>query len=349
MKHGGDIYRNKVDIDFSVNLNPLGIPEEIRDAAFRSLKKADRYPDPYQEEMRREVGKILGISCENVFPGCGASELIMACVNAVKPRKALLFEPCFSGFVHALKASGCEIISHALSEGSGYSITKEDLRAMEPDIDLVFVCDPLNPSGKNIEDGVLYELIGTARENRTAVILDESFFPMSDKALNEIFSSDRSRRLLERYDDIFIIRSLTKILAVPGIRAGYVLSSPSDIRKVTGQLPEWNLPVTSEAVIKEGVRLIAETDLVEKTLVLIQTERRYLSDALKELCFEVIDSDTSYILFKGQEDLFERLLYKGILIRDCSDYGGLKKGWYRIAVRNRKDNEVLIKTLKEDR
>ena len=349
MSHGGDIYRNRVNTDFSVNLNPLGTPGAVMEAVRASLGNAAHYPDPEQEEVRGTIARSAGLDLRCVYAGNGASELIMAAVRAVRPKRALLFEPAFAGYGHALRAAGCEIVRKTLSAENGFALTRKDAAALMEEggerIDLVFLCDPANPTGVNMDEDVLLFLLDMAERNGTFVCLDESFFLMSDKAARKEIAARAD--LVRKYSHLFIVRSLTKILALPGIRTGYLLSCPENIDRVRRQLPEWNLPVTGEAAIREGIRIIAETDFAERTLGLIRAEREFLSGELRGMGIEVFDSDTSFLLCKGPCGLYEELLRREVLIRDCSDFEGLSKGYYRIAVKSRQDNEKFVRILRE--
>jgi threonine-phosphate decarboxylase len=343
MAHGGDIYRNKVNTDFSVNLNPLGVPKTVSEAVLRSFDRVSEYPDITQEEIRQTIGDTFGVDKSFVFAGSGASELLMALVRAAAPARALLFEPGFSGYERSLEAVGCDIVHHELKKDSGYSVTDEDLKAIDSGIDIVFLCNPGNPAGRNIASEVLRKTLDAAKENECVVCLDESFFLMSDGALDDRTAYSG---LLTRYDNLYIVNSLTKFLAMPGIRMGYVLSTPENIRKIIKQLPEWNLSVPAQAAMMEGMRLISGEDYVRETVNIIKTERTYLTRMLRDLGFEVFDSDTAFILFKGSKDLYEAILKEKILIRDCSDYVGLGRGFYRIAVKSHEENEKLIDALR---
>ncbi len=345
MIHGGDIYRNKVNMDFSVSLNPLGPQSAVLDAARESLSMAINYPDPRQEEIRDAIAASVGLPAEYVYGGSGASELMLATVRAVQPRRALLFEPGFSGYEHVLKAAGCEAVRHPLKSDEGFRLSFEDAEAMNEEVDIVFVCDPANPTGATIEDAVFLKIMERARDKGIYVCLDESFFFLSDKASK---GNLRNRSdLVKNFDNLIILRSLTKVLAVPGIRMGYVLSAPANIEKIIDQLPEWNLSVTGESAMRAGLGLICDTDFISRSAAVIDEERAYMEGVLKELGYKVFDSTTCFILFKGPPDLYDKLLEKGILIRDCTDYVGLSKGYYRIAVKEHSDNEELARALRE--
>ena len=401
MVHGGDIYRNNVKIDFSVNLNPMGTPEEVMEGVRGAMGHLHCYPDIRQTKARASIAGYEGVDIRNVYTGNGASELIMAVVRSVRPKKALLFEPGFYGYEHALAATDCEIVHYVLlgdrkngasvdcenadqghlygnedgtsngvginafSESRNYNLSAEDVKALTEDIDLVFLCDPANPVGVNIEDSVLELLLEAAAQKGIVVCLDESFLLLSDKSVEKVnengkaiddgsdtFVSQkavatraRSNFLLNRYDNLIIVSSLTKLFALPGIRMGYVLASEAYIGRIKAQLPEWNLSAPAEAAIVAGMKVIEETDYLTRSMELIRNEREFLMGELRKLGLWVYDSDTSFILFRGPMELYDRLLGLGILIRDCSSFMGLGRGFYRASVRCHEDNEKLISAM----
>ena len=344
MGHGGDIYRNRIQEDFSVNLNPAGTPPEVLEAAGRSLARIREYPDPMQEAVRTAIAGWELVPPDYIAAGNGASGLIMASVRAVRPGKALLFEPSYSGYAHALRACGCSIRRVFLKEENGFALTHDDLQALEEKPDLVFVCDPANPSGLNLPDEVLAALLDRTEDLGIRVMLDRSFFLMSDRADR---CAGENRLLLRKYRHLYILCSLTKILAAPGIRMGYVLSAPENIGEIQRQLPEWDLSVTAEEMIGAGCDVLRRTDFAAKARELILKERRFLAESLEESGLTVFESHAPYILFKGPETLFDAMLGKGILLRDCCDYPGLKKGFYRTAVKDHAANVLFAQTLRE--
>lgn len=346
MSHGGDIYRNKVNIDFSVNLNPLGIRDEMKTALMHSLDRCEEYPDQDQRIIREKIATEEGLDYGNVLAGAGASELIPAIIRSIHPDNALIFAPSYTGYGRALDGAGVDICYHNTLKESDFDLTMEDLSSITYKTGLVFLCDPINPTGKNIKADVLEEAIRKADSAGARVLLDESFYLMSERCRNSCRS--QSIDLIKKYDNLYIIRSFTKLFNVPGIRAGVVFASHEAIKEIAAQLPEWNLPVTSEAAIKAGYDLLKDRKFLRETLDAIKKGRDYLAESLRNFGFRVYDSDTSFVLFEGPAGLDEKLLDKGILIRECSDYEGLGEGFYRIAVRNEKDNRELIERIGEN-
>ncbi|MBO4901700.1 MAG: aminotransferase class I/II-fold pyridoxal phosphate-dependent enzyme [Lachnospiraceae bacterium] len=344
MSHGGDIYRNKIILDHSVNLNPMPLPDALLKAFETGERAGYVYPDIRQERIRSILSGAEGIPAECVYAGNGASELILACVRAIAPKKALLIEPCFTGYKHALLSlSNCEIEEYMLKEADGFALTEDVLSAIGADTDLLFLCDPWNPTGQNIAPGLLEAVLGRALETRTKVILDQSFLLLSEKGRTGPDAAD----FLKRFPDLILLRSYTKLFSLPGIRMGYVMGAAKWIGEVISQLPEWNLSAMAEAVMEEGTRLILETDFCLQSQKCIRDGRKQLSGALCELGFTVYRSDTDFILFRTEKEIFAPLKERGILIRDCKDLAGLDGTFYRIAVRNDADNRVLIENMKE--
>ncbi len=344
MNHGGDIYRNRIDLDFSVSLNPINVPDEINDAVNRGIKRAGSYPDIRQESVRKIIAGYEGIGLENVFAGNGASELILAIVRALAPKNVLLTEPGFSGYRYALNGlHNCNIETFNLKKENVFSLTSDIIDMMDESIDMIFICDPWNPTGQSLDDELLLAVLDRAEKNDTYVILDQSFYHLSSKALNGFDVN----RMLKKYDRLIVLRSMTKVLALPGIRTGYVMAKDDIVTRIRSELSEWNLSVISEEVIKAGVKLINESDFIDQSLDLIEKERQYLTDELGTLGLRVYESDTNFLMFESKQELYEELLKRKILVRDLSDCPGLSKGFYRIAVKDHGSNKILIKNIKE--
>lgn len=363
--HGGDIYTRKIEYDFSVNINPLGYPAEVLEYIKKCLEKADDYPDIFQKRARERVAVLEGVDEDEIICGNGASELIMAVIRAVNPKNALIVSPGFYGYIHALHAAGikekkasgsgesgesAELLDnrayyqeYLLREESGFCI-QEDILEYIDSVDMLFLANPNNPTGRNIDPEILERILQRAKEKKCAVLLDECFLRLSDNVKS--FKSS-----VNEYSNLYVVDAFTKIFALPGIRSGYLISKKDNIEKVRRQLPEWNLSTASEALLVAGAGELLNTDYADRSLELIRRERDYVKIELNKLGFKVYTSDTNFllirILMKENIDLYERLIQRKILIRDCSDFSGLGKGWYRIAVKKHEENAMLINEIKQ--
>ncbi|MBR6389828.1 MAG: aminotransferase class I/II-fold pyridoxal phosphate-dependent enzyme [Lachnospiraceae bacterium] len=350
MTHGGDIYRNDISIDYSVSLNPSGTPGEVYDAIKAGMTHLGEYPDPEQESLRCALACADGVKAGNVFAGSGASELIMSVTSYVNPKHAVLFTPCFDGYRHALGAlSSCRVTDIPLSPEDGFVFEGRITDCIPSDTDMIFLCDPWNPTGRNIDGHVLDGILEYALSAGISVLLDESFYHLSDKAVSEAAGSRDIQALTDRCSGLYIIRSYTKLFALPGLRMGYVISNERNIRGIRKRLPEWNIGLPAAHAMEACAKVICTGDYIKRSNELIAQERQHLSRMLTDEGCQIIPSDTVFVMFTSDMELYEPLLKKGMLIRDLTDMPGAGRGYYRTAVRSRADNKLLATAIHEIR
>ena len=344
MIHGGDIYRNKVNIDLSVSINPLGVPEKVKDALISSVEMAEHYPDMRCEALGRKLAQVIGVKEEKIVFGNGASELITAVIAACSPKSAVLPVPSFGGYERALVNSGCSIKEVILKEENGFLPDNDLLKALDEGPDLIMLASPNNPSGRYIPRAFLEKVLDVCEEKAITVLLDECFMELSTDPDDNSCINDT-----DRWSRLIILRSFTKTFAIPAVRLGYAVCGDAGIMdQIRKHLPEWNVSLAAQMA---GEAALDETGYVDESRRLIIKEREFLADSLKEQEFKLIQSDTNYLLFQAEDcpGLYDRLLERGILIRDCQSFSGLEKGWYRTAVRTHEENLALIRAIEEIR
>ncbi len=340
--HGGDIYTYKDMLDFSVNINPLGTPERVIEAAKRGVECAAVYPDSRCRILREKLAGKQGIGDDCYIFGNGAAELIYTLALAEKPKRALIPVPAFSEYERALQSVGCEIIYYYTKENNYFCIDYNFLKELEKDIDIVFLCSPVNPSGSAIDKELLDQAAAICEKSGIRMVLDECFTEFLKTP--EKYSMIRET---ERYRQLFILRAFTKIYAMPGLRLGYGISSDRRLLERMEQMRQpWSVSVPAQ---EAGTAALDEEEYVEKAREVIIAERNYLEEKLREMGIKFISSDVNYILLYIEINLFDEMKEHGILIRNCENYRGLGKGWYRIAVRTHEDNLCLINALKDIR
>ena len=308
------------------------------------MASASFYPDPAQKAVRSALADMENIDMECVFAGNGASELLLASARMLNPGKALLIEPCYTGYEYALKCvRDCGIRRYLLREEEGFCLTEDILDAITDDIDVICLADPNNPTGKNIDGNLLEKILDRSDELNISVVLDRSFYMLSN-AYNKN-TDEKYTELIPKYKNLFIIKSFTKCFALPGIRMGYVISSSDNVLKLSRHLPEWNLSSVSDTLMRRLSVYAKDGKFYRDSIEQIKTERSFLMRELSGTGFKVFESDTNYLLIKSHKNIYEKLLDKGILIRRCDDFYGLSGDFYRIAVKGREDNIHLIETL----
>lgn len=336
--HGGDIYRNHVRIDFSVNINPLGVPKGVEDALYRAVGHCREYPDMTCEALKKAVGAMRAVREDCLLFGNGASELFMAAVHAIKPQKILLPVPSFYGYEHAARAAGAEIRYFPLREEEGFALPERLKDALNSGIDMLFLANPNNPTGTLTGREYLRGLLSLCREKGIWVLLDECFIDFAERGESMLPE-------LETYDKLLIIQAFTKIFSIPGVRIGYAACSNAGmLEKLKRQLPEWNLSAFAQ---EAGIACAGEVDFIEKTKCYVADERKYLTEGLRRAGVLVYGSEANFLLVHSERPLYCSLLEKGLLIRDCKSFTGLPEGYYRIAVKSRRENEELMKVIGE--
>lgn len=341
--HGGDIYTNDIDIDFSVNINPLGIPATVKSALHEAIEKCSEYPDINSQELCQKLSAWLNIPAEYLLFGNGASELFMAISHAVNPDKVLIPVPSFYGYRYAANAAGAELVYYYLKEENDFAFDGDFLAALTEDIDMLFLANPNNPTGKVLDRQYLIRILEKCRKNDILLVLDECFIEFC-QGKNLLLDE------LDKYPNLIVIRAFTKIFAIPGVRLGYMLCSDRVLlQKVKAHIPEWNLSTFAQWA---GLCCMGQDEYISKTIECVKTERDFLTHGIKELeakglRIRAYESDVNFILIKTDIPLYDRLLQKKILIRDCENFEGLSKGYYRIAVKLRSENEKLLKAIGE--
>ena len=337
--HGGDIYRNQIRLDFSVNTNPLGMPDSVKEALHQAVEEAEHYPDIHAQELTKAVAERLRISEKRLVFGNGASELFHAVLHAVKPSKILIPVPSFLGYEEAAKAMDCEVIFYEMKKEEKFSLTERILDALDESISLVFLANPNNPVGNLVEPELIFKIAEKCRQCDITLVLDECFMELTGKEMTHSFLNQ-----LDEFPNVVVVRAFTKLYAIPGVRLGYLICEQTLAEKIRLQLPEWNLSVFAQ---RAGVAAIKEQEYVARAVVCIQTQRLFLREELKAAGCNVFDSDADYLLFYSEKKLYELFLQRGILIRDCSNFRGLQRGYYRIAVKSEEQNRIFADVLRE--
>ena len=326
-KHGGDTYGRKIKLDFSANLNPLGMPESVRNAAVSAAADSAGYPDPYCRDLVKKLSLHESIDAEKIVCGNGADDLIYRIVHALRPGRAVIAVPTFSEYAKALNEVNCQVAEYAADK-----ITD----VLSDDVDILILCDPNNPTGQITDPDRLKNICKKCAEKNIVFLCDECFMDLCENA-----EKYTARQFMT--DNMIVLKAFTKTFAMAGLRLGYALfGSTETARKVRESGQFWSVSAVAQAA---GIAALDEKKYVSDAVKLIREERKYLHDELSKTGFTVCPSDANFILFRCEVPLDELLLGEGIMKRNCNNYSGLGEGYFRIAVRTREENEELIKAI----
>lgn len=333
--HGGDIYSREIEHDFSANINPLGMPESAVNALVSNISAFEVYPDINCTKLAKAIAQFEGISEKKILCSNGAADLIYRISYALKPKKALLTAPSFSEYAIALKNVDCEIEYETLSEENGFELIESVLKKI-PEVDIFFLCSPNNPVGNTVKPELLEKVVKQCEKSGTQLVADECF-------MDFVKDSEKYSAKKHLNSGVIIIKAFTKFFAMAGLRLGYMLCSNTKIiDKVRKCGSCWSVSAAAQIA---GTAALSEKRYIEKTRAYVAAEREYLTRELKRLGFGVFPSEANFIFFKSHTDIEKPLLERKIAVRSCENYVGLKKGFFRIAVRKHEENQLLINTI----
>lgn len=348
LKHGGDIYssRNipgdKRLMDFSANINPLGLPSGVKKAIAENPEEFGCYPDPLCRSLIHAIAKKEKVPEEYILCGNGAADLIYRLTAALKPKSALVTAPSFSEYEDAVREAGGHMNYFYLSEARDFKLDERILKDINPGLDLMFLCNPNNPTGAPVPVDLVCRIAESCKETGTVLAVDECFVDF----LEEPEKYSMVNRIGE-YNHLVVIKAFTKIYAMAGIRLGYSICSNPGLNELLGRTGQpWSV---SSVAQKSGIAALKEEDYLTQTKKIIKEGREYLAARLQDIGFKVYPGKANYLLFRcPHKNLDEELEKFGILIRSCRNYRGLEQDcYYRIAVKGQAENEYLVNCLRE--
>ena len=219
-------------------------------------------------------------------------------------------------------------------------MTESFLEELTEDIDLVFLCSPSNPSGQVIELVLMEQILTRCEEKKIRLVLDECFIEFLEEAQKYTMV-----KKVTDHPSLFLVQAFTKMYGIPGLRLGYAMTSDAKLRESMQQIRQpWSVSVPAQAA---GIEALTEREeqRVQKIRNKIVEEKMRMEKKMREFGIRFIPTKANFFLLYSESSLFERLLEQGVLIRNCENYRGLKKGWYRIAVRTKEENDVLLRAL----
>ncbi|MCM3625847.1 threonine-phosphate decarboxylase CobD [Paenibacillus glycanilyticus] len=344
--HGGDLrtaeetfgFPARQFIDFSSNMNPFGPPDGVRRALVHYAEQIDRYPDPAVRGLRAKLARLHRVDEQSILIGNGAAELIDLVVRALQPSVTALAYPCFTEYGDAVLKTGGSITPIMLSSDNSFLLTEPMVQ--ESEANFYMIGSPNNPTGQLVDPSLLLKLVYSG----ATVVVDEAFMdfvPEEDK-----HTLIREASVHER---LFVIRSMTKFYAVPGIRLGYMVGSPEQIAGLRRLQVPWSVNSLAQQI---GEAVLEEKEYAARTMDWLLEERPWLIGKLEELGLRVIPGEVNYLLVQLPQlpgltsaSLQYEMGRMGILIRDASHFIGLDESYCRFAVKLRHQNEWLLEAL----
>ncbi len=355
--HGGNIYKLAEElniderdiIDFSASINPLGVPKGVLSAIKENGRYLFNYPDPDAEELTRAIAQHIGMDSRSVLCGNGSTELIYLVVRALKPEKVLIPAPTFSEYERAVndpKKIEYFILweknkfepdpDKFIAAMSGRNSSSTYKSSLTTSVDMAFLCNPNNPTGRLLKKEELLKIANAAKDLKCHLVVDEAFidFLPDESVIKEV----------ENNPYLIVLRSMTKFYALSGLRVGYCAAHKSILDIIKKCKEPWTVNTLAQAA---GIAALNDSSYRDETFKVIRNEKKTLEDGFKILGITYIPSFANFYLLKhdNARGIIANLKKKGIMIRDCSNFMGLDEAYMRVAVKSNKQNMRLIKEI----
>ena len=345
--HGGNIYKKAKELgireeqimDYSANISPLGIPEHIRQAMVDAIGGTINYPDPDCTRLREAISAQDRVQEDQIACGNGGADLLYRLAFGLKPGKVLLPVPAFVEYEEAMTAAGAQIVCEPMDEM--FRIREDITDRITEEIDLVILCNPNNPTGLLTGREQVLAVLDRARACGCRVLVDECFLEICREE-----AAYTVKPYLKEYPNLMILKSFTKLYAIPGVRLGYLLSGdPGVIRKVNRAGQAWSVSHIAQCA---GVAALEHPEYKEAVIAAVERELAYMKEEMRALPLTLYDGRANYLFFRtpGVSDLDRRMEKRGIMIRNCGNYRHLGDDYWRVAVKSHEENVILLRELR---
>jgi threonine-phosphate decarboxylase len=336
-------------VSFSANVNPLGISPKLKSTLSERIDAIMSYPDRDYTELRKRIAEYVKTETDNVIVGNGSTELISLFIQIKHPKKAFIIGPTYSEYEREVSLGGGSTLYYRLEEENNFTLDIPSLeRELTPDVDLLVVCNPNNPTSSAITRNDMRKILDICKKKGIFVMVDETYVEFTEDV-----PKITSASLTNYYNNIIILRGISKFFAAPGLRLGYAICGNADLVKEINQRKNpWT--INSLAAIA-GEIMFTDEEYIKATRSLIASERERICKILST-CKNVkyYPPTANFILVKilkeevTSMDLFESAIRKGLMIRDCSTFPFLNNKFIRFCFMMPELNDALLKILLEE-
>lgn len=354
--HGSDlekieqIYGIKKEeiISFSANVNPLGISGRLKEALSERLDAITSYPDREYTNLRKCMGAYCHADYENIIVGNGSTELISIFTQIKHPKNALVLGPTYSEYEREISLGGGSCSYYPLKEEMDFQLQTDDfINHLNESIDLLVICNPNNPTSTAVTRTDLCSILDKCKEYDILVMVDETYVEFAEN-----YEEITAIPLTDDYDNIVILRGISKFFAAPGLRLGYAITGNKElIQLINTQKNPWTINSLAEIA---GELMFTDTDYIQKTKCLIKEERNRIYNELKKFdSIKVYKPTANFILLKILKDditadqLFEAAIKEKMMIRNCATFPYLNERFIRFCFMKPEDNSRLLDCLKK--
>lgn len=354
--HGSDLegieqtygIRKEEIVRFGANVNPLGLSEQFRKAFAKQVDVITSYPDREYSRLREVIASYCGAPKESVLVGNGSTQLLSLITRQCRPGKALVLGPAYSEYEREIRLAGKDCIYFLTREEEDFTVDENRLiSCLNKEISLLILCNPNNPTASVITRKQMRRILEACQLYDILVMVDETYVEFAPE-----YEQITSAALTDTYEQLVVIRGVSKFFAAPGLRLGYAITgSRALIRMISEKQNPWTVSSLADAA---GVLLFSDNEHIQKTRELIRRERERIWQALHQTeGIKAYPSYANFVLVRILKDgltapaLFEMAIRRGLMIRDCSSFFEPDHTYFRFCFMLPKDNDRLLACIRE--
>lgn len=331
---------------FSANVNPLGISQKLKEELSTHIDCITTYPDREYCNLRKCMANYVGTEPENIIVGNGSTELISLFIQIEHPRKALILGPTYSEYEREVALGGGTTLYYPLKEENSFRLDTDHFTSkLDDSLDLLILCNPNNPTSSCISIDDMRKILDVCKEHDIYVMVDETYIEFVDDVAHT-----SAVPLTAYYNNIIILRGTSKFFAAPGLRLGYAITGNEDLlRNMNQRKNPWT--INSLAVIA-GELMFQDKDYIAATRDLVLSERQRMYELFQASeRFRPYKPTANFMLLRIMDDdltsqnLFDRAIREGMMIRDCSTFPFLNDKFIRFCFMKPEDNDRLAECL----
>ena len=335
-------------VSFSANVNPLGISPKLRSTLVDHIDAITTYPDREYTALRSRIGEYVNAPAQNILVGNGSTELISLFIQQEHPKKALILGPTYSEYEREISLGGGTSLYYPLKEENDFLLDVEDFKQhLNEDLDLLVICNPNNPTSMAVVQKDMRRILDECKRHDIFVIVDETYVEFAPDV-----SAVDSIPLTRYYNNLVILRGVSKFFAAPGLRLGYAVTGNGNLlADINSHKNPWT--INSLAAVA-GELMFTDTDYIHRTRELIEQERSRVYQELSSWdSLKVYKPTANFILARIEkegvtaDDLFDHAIRKGLMIRNCSTFPFLDNRYFRFCFMLPEKNTELLNCLSE--
>ncbi len=335
-------------VSFAANVSPMGLSDKYLKHIAEKTGCVERYPERDYKRLRKAVSGYCHAEYEDIIVGSGSSEIISAVIKHRKSPNVLIVAPAYAEYERNVRIAGGRARYYRLREERGFEFDTDVLTAaLSDDLDMLMICNPVNPTGTALSAERLEQVLIRCEELDIICVVDETYVDFADPVYD-------ASPLAGEHSCLFVIRSMSKFFCAPGLRLGYGITSDKDLlMEIEENKDPWSV---SSLSAEAAVLMLSDTEYIERVRGYMTEERIRVCkrlDRLKSLGISYVEPKANFVLVHlpdgkmTADGFFEAAIRKKMMIRNCWDYKGLEKGYIRFCFMKKEDDDRLLSLMEE--